>query len=92
MNEKTCFACVRKTECYSELGLKDLKPNQTYRDTTGYECGVAFTNYEELREFVFVIGEAIGAQSKKVQNGIFQYIANKCDLPVYTIMLELERG
>lgn len=91
MNEKVCCNCIRKTECYTEEGLKSLKPNETYKDRTGYECGVAFRNYEELREFVYVIGEAIGAQSKSVENGIMQYLADKYNLPVYNVMLEFSR-
>lgn len=93
MANKLCFDCIRKTECYTKLGLKELvKLNKTYKDLTGYECGVAFTNYEEAREFIFVIGEAINSQSKKVQKEIFQFIADKYDLPLYNVMLEFDRN
>ena len=91
MANRVCYDCIRKTECYTELGLKELKPNETYKDRTGYECGVAFTDYDEMREFVYVIGEAINKQSKKVQNSIMEFIADKYNLSLYNVMLEFSR-
>ena len=89
---KVCFNCIRKTECYTELGLKELvKPNKTVEDLTGYECGAIFTNYEEAREFIFIIGEAINSQSRQVQNSIYQFIADKYKLDIYNVMIEFDR-
>lgn len=90
-HNKVCYDCVRKTECYSATEIAKLKPGETYKDKTGYDCGVAFTNYEELREFVEVIGEAIALQKNKVQESIFSFIAEKYDLPVYNVRLEFEK-
>ena len=91
MDKKYCYDCIRNIECYAVTELKNLKQNETYKDKTGYECGVAFTNYEEIREFVYVIGEAINTQSEDVRNNIMKFIANKYNLPLYNVMLEFER-
>lgn len=91
MNDKICYNCLRKAECYSKSELENLKPNETYKDKTGYECGVAFTNYEEIREFVYVIGDAINKQNKRVQEDIMRFIADKYNLPLYNVRLEFQR-
>lgn len=91
VNKKSCYDCMRKTECYTKAELENLKPDETYKDKTGYDCGVTFTNYEEMREFIYVIGEAISEQSKKTQNKIIGFIADKYNLPVYNVRMEFER-
>ena len=88
---KECINCIRNTECYTEKELKNLKPNETYKDKTGYDCGVAFTNYEELHEFVYVIGEAISKKDEKVQKDIMKFISDRYNLPLYNVILELSR-
>lgn len=90
-NIKICYNCVRKTECYSASQIKNLKKGETYKDKTGYDCGVAYTNYKELRKFVEVIGEAIATQNKKTQEDIFQFIAERYNLPLYNVRLEFEK-
>lgn len=89
---KICYDCIRKTECFTESGLKELEPNKPCTEyLNGWPCGCCFYNYEELREFIYVIGEAINNQSKKVQNNIFGYIADKYELPKYNVMIEFDR-
>ena len=91
MNQRICYDCIRKTECYTENSVSTLQPGKTYKDYTGYDCGVAFTNYDELREFVYVIGEAINTQGKRTQTKIMQFIADKYDIPLYNVQTEFER-
>ena len=91
MSDRVCFNCSRKVECYTESVRGSLSPDGTYKDMTGYECGVAFTNFDEAKEFIHVIGDAIFSQSKSVQNKIVQYIAEKYNLPLYNVKLELLR-
>lgn len=88
---KVCFNCVRKTECYPVSEIIKLKEGETYKDKTGYDCGVVFTNYKDLRKFVEVIGEAIATQKKKTQEDIFRFIAEHYDLPLYNVKLEFEK-
>lgn len=91
VQNKICYNCMRKMECYSENEIKNLKPGETYKSKTGYDCGVAFTNYPELRKFVEVIGEAISTRGTKTQDSIMIYIAERYKLPVYNVRLEFEK-
>lgn len=90
-SDTTCLRCPRKTECYPEDIAKSLIPDQTYKTIAGYDCGVCFRNYEEMREFIFIIGEAINKRSKYVKDSIMKDIAEQYGLPVYNVMLEFER-
>ena len=92
MSEKICCECIRKTECYTPGEVEKLKPGETYADKTGYDCGVAFTNYEELREFLYMVGDAIQMQGTRTQNKILHYLACKTGLPMYNVMMEVFRS
>lgn len=89
MSEQICYKCDRRTECYSEIGLKDLKPDETYKDISGYDCGCLFRNFEESKEFIGVIGEAIGTLGKRTQNKLINYIAEKYNVKKYFVQEEL---
>ena len=91
MKEQICYSCIRKTECYTKEGLKALRPDKTHEDMTGYECGVPFITYEEMREFIYVIGEAIYKQRAEVQDDIIKFIADRYNLPEYNITIEFCR-
>ena len=89
MKGRICYDCERKTECFTEQGLVQLKPGETYKDITGCECGAVFTNYEEMREFVYKIGEVINQQ--RTSDHIIKLIAEKCGVSPYFVRLEFER-
>lgn len=92
IHNKICYNCMRKTECYSEAEIKNLKPGVTYKSKTGYDCGVTYTNYAELRKFVEVIGEAIFERGTKTQDSIMKFIAKRYNLPLYNVRLEFEKS
>lgn len=89
MSEQICYKCDRRTECYSAEGLKDLKTDETYKDISGYDCGALFRNFEESKEFINIIGEAIGTLGKRTQNKLINYIAEKYNAKKYFVQEEL---
>ena len=89
MKNRSCYDCTRKFECFSKSTFEKMKPGTTYKDITGYDCGALFTNYEELRNALFKIGEVIDQQSKRTSNKIIKEIAEKCGTSEYNVRLEL---
>jgi len=80
---RNCYACARKTECYTESGLEKLKQDDSS------DCGALFTNYDEAIELIHIIGEAIGERSKHIQKQIIEYIADKYNVSKSNVMTEL---
>lgn len=92
MSNQVCYDCIRKTECYTSDGLFKLKQGVTFADMhNGYECGACFRNYEEAREFIYVIGDVLNSLDVIMRQYIFRCIAEKYNLPVYNIELEFDR-
>ena len=91
MSDQVCYNCIRKTECYTQLGLDKLKSGVTYEEMMGYSCGACFKNYEEAREFIYTVGDAIKELDVKTRQKIMNFIADKYGVSVYHVELELNR-
>lgn len=91
MANRNCYNCIRKTECYTALGLQKLEQDKSFGITKNCDCGAIFTNFEEAHEFIYAIGEAIYEQSEEVQKSILTYLKNKYKVERYVIEVELGR-
>lgn len=86
---RICYYCMRKADCFTESGLKELEPNKPSREyLCGYDCGVPFTTLDEAIEFVHIIGKVISNQDQNIENDIITAIAEECGLSKHSILLE----
>ena len=92
MEERNCYNCLRKTDCYTKEGLEYLERNKESSLYYDQPCGALYRDYEEAKRLIRVIGEALKTQSKKTQNSIIKFIADEYDMPVYNVMIELEKN
>ena len=91
MEKQNCYNCIRKTECYTALGLQKLEQDKSFGITENGECGAIFINFDEAREFIYAIGDAIYEQGNEVFEGVISHLANKYNVEKCDVAVELDR-
>lgn len=92
MDSISCYNCIRKTECYTPVGLVKLSRGATFDEmNNGFECGACFRSYDEAREFIYIIGDVLRRQDIWVRKSIMKQIAYRVGVPLYNVEIEFER-
>lgn len=76
---RNCYFCPRKAECYTEKGLATLTPDNAS------DCGALYTDFDEAREFIYALYEAIEGQGETVKREIAVSLAKHYDCDLDTV-------
>lgn len=84
MEERICYYCPRKAECYTESGLAKLTPADGPAD-----CGALFLDLDGAEEFIRAIGSALREIPRKHQLDIWERVAAEYGASTYFVVMEL---